>query len=136
MNIYSPPPQFSPPTLPPFIPIQPQTVRDFTSQATSIDLTAESTSTYQSSSYLTTPIDYYDKNSPVRPPWAVYENYGYGLPWGAATPGGYTCQQYDPVWWGVDLGTPMRVHYVRLHNRNDCCPVRLWDLDIYIGDVA
>ena len=72
MNIYSPPPQFSPPPLPPFIPM----VSDFSSLATSIDLTEQTT--YQSSAYLTPPIVYYDKDSPVRTPWAVYENYGEG----------------------------------------------------------
>ncbi|EOD08908.1 hypothetical protein EMIHUDRAFT_248890 [Emiliania huxleyi CCMP1516] len=52
-----------------------------------------------------------------------------GRPWAE-------CGHYTPQWWGVDLGSEMYVGYVRLQNRNDCCPERLTDVDIYLGPTA
>ena len=52
-----------------------------------------------------------------------------GRPWAE-------CGQYTSQWWGVDLGSEVYVGYVRLQNRNDCCPERLTDVDIYLGSTA
>jgi len=53
---------------------------------------------------------------------------GYG--WGQ-------CQQWSSVsnpWWGVDLGSTRTVTRVKLYNRNDCCPDRLQNVAIYLGN--
>ena len=47
------------------------------------------------------------------------------------------CLQWTNVtnpWWGVDLGTQRTVTKVKLYNRNDCCPDRLYYVNIYLGD--
>ena len=47
------------------------------------------------------------------------------------------CLQYSSVanpWWGVDLGAQRKVTRVKLYNRNDCCPDRLQNVNIYLGD--
>ena len=52
------------------------------------------------------------------------------LPWSQ-------CLQWTSVadpWWGVDLGAQRRVTRVKLYNRNDCCPDRLEQINIYLGD--
>ena len=52
------------------------------------------------------------------------------LPWN-------DCLQWTSVadpWWGVDLGAQRRVTRVKLYNRNDCCPDRLEQINIYLGN--
>ena len=47
------------------------------------------------------------------------------------------CQQWSSVanpWWGVDLGSNTHVTKVKLYNRNDCCPDRLQQVKIYLGN--
>ena len=47
------------------------------------------------------------------------------------------CLQWTGVanpWWGVDLGAERTVTEVKLYNRNDCCPERLYEVNIYLGN--
>jgi hypothetical protein len=47
------------------------------------------------------------------------------------------CKQYTTgsnPWWGVDLGSNMKVTKVKLYNRNDCCADRLESVSIYLGN--
>ena len=76
--------------------------------------------TYQDSSW-------FDKQAPVSD--LSYADSTTGRPWAE-------CGHYTRQWWGVDLGREMYVRYVRLQNRNDCCPERLTDVDIYLGSTA
>lgn len=42
----------------------------------------------------------------------------------------------DDAWWGVDLGKTTRVRSVRLQNRADCCPWRLENIKLYLGETG
>ncbi|EOD15185.1 hypothetical protein EMIHUDRAFT_245984 [Emiliania huxleyi CCMP1516] len=69
----------------------------------------------------------FDKQAPVSD--LSYADSTTGRPWAE-------CGQYTSQWWGVDLGSEVYVRYVRLQNRNDCCPHRLTGIDIYLGTTA
>ncbi|EOD21419.1 hypothetical protein EMIHUDRAFT_255273, partial [Emiliania huxleyi CCMP1516] len=69
----------------------------------------------------------FDKQAPVSD--LSFADSTTGRPWAE-------CGQYTSQWWGVDLGSEVYVRYVRLQNRNDCCPERLTDVDIYLGSTA
>ena len=71
--------------------------------------------------------DIFDQQAPVND--LSFADSTTGRPWAE-------CGHYTPQWWGVDLGSEMYVGYVRLQNRNDCCPERLTDVDIYLGSTA
>ncbi|EOD34345.1 hypothetical protein EMIHUDRAFT_202104 [Emiliania huxleyi CCMP1516] len=69
----------------------------------------------------------YDKQAPVSD--LSYADSTTGRPWAE-------CGHYTSQWWGVNLGSEVYVRYVRLQNRNDCCPQRLTGIDIYLGTTA
>ena len=69
----------------------------------------------------------YDKQAPVND--LSFADSTTGRPWAE-------CGHYTTQWWGVDLGSEVYVRFVRLQNRNDCCPERLTDVDIYLGSTA
>uniref|UniRef100_A0A0D3KDR8 F5/8 type C domain-containing protein n=1 Tax=Emiliania huxleyi (strain CCMP1516) TaxID=280463 RepID=A0A0D3KDR8_EMIH1 len=93
-------------------------VRLAVAAAALLDLRAATT--YQDSSL-------FDKQAPVSD--LSYADSTTGRPWAE-------CGQYTSQWWGVDLGSEVYVRYVRLQNRNDCCPHRLTGIDIYLGTTA
>eukprot|EP00795_Rhopilema_esculentum_P002210 gene2210-17812_t len=45
----------------------------------------------------------------------------------------HTAQQLQP-WWRVDLGATYSIGTVKVTNRGDCCPERLADFHVYVGD--
>ena len=51
------------------------------------------------------------------------------LPWSQC--GHYTSR--SDAWWAVDLGATHMVESVKLYNRNDCCPNRLQNVQVYLG---
>merc|ERR1711862_48366 len=54
------------------------------------------------------------------------------LGWGQC--GHYTGANKAPAWWGVDLGANYNGRKLTLYNRNDCCPFRLTDVKIFLGE--
>ena len=78
-----------------------------------------STTTYQDSAG-------FDKQAPVND-ITLYADSTTGRPWSQ-------CGQWTTgSWWGVDLGSVVNLKYIRLQNRNDCCPDRLSDFEVHLG---
>jgi len=69
-------------------------------------------------------VDAYNEKKPIED--NSFVNSTTGRPWDE-------CGHFSYEWWGVDLGSEVNVGFVRLQNRNDCCPERLTDVDIYLG---
>ena len=68
--------------------------------------------------------DAYDESKPVDD--NSFVNSTTGRPWAE-------CGHFSYEWWGIDLGSEVNVGFVRLQNRNDCCPERLTQVEIYLG---